>query len=116
MIWAVIRPEAAQRVIKALDTNGIKGMTRLNVTGRGMVLGIAASPVRNVEIPQEMLMMVVPNNEVAKTVRIIQCEAKADSMNISRDGTIRDGKIFITYVEDSFAIGNTGQTGGKLRV
>ena len=81
MIWAVIRPESAQRVIKALDTAGIGGMTRLHVTGHGKEMGITLGAVHYTEIPKEMLMIVVSDNEVAKTVTIILKEAKTGSKN-----------------------------------
>jgi nitrogen regulatory protein PII 1 len=116
MIWAVIRPESAQRVIEALDTAGIGGMTRLHVTGHGREMGITLGAVHYTEIPKEMLMIVVPDNVVAKTVMIIRCEAKTGSKTTGNEGTIGDGKIFITYVEDTFAIrtaGKTGSTGKK---
>jgi nitrogen regulatory protein PII 1 len=111
MIWAVIRPESAQRVIKALDNAGIGGMTRLHVTGHGKEMGITLGAVHYTEIPKEMLMMVVADNEVAKTVMIILKEAKTGLKNTRGDGTIGDGKIFVTYVEDTFAIRSAGKAG-----
>ncbi len=111
MIWAVIRPESAQRVIKAIDAAGIGGMTRIHVTGHGKEMGITFGAFHYTEIPKEMLMIVVPDNEVAKMVIIIRAEAKTGSKNTPDEGTIGDGKIFVTYVEDSFAI----RTAGKVR-
>jgi nitrogen regulatory protein PII 1 len=115
MIWAVIRPESAQRVIAALDSAGICGMTRLHVTGHGREMGITLGSVHYMEIPKEMLMIVVPDNEVAKAVTIIRSEAKTGAKNTVEEGTIGDGKIFVTYVEDSFAIRTAGKTGGTSR-
>ena len=112
MIWAVIRPESAQRVIKALDTIGIGGMTRLHVTGHGRELGITLGTVHYSEIPKEMLMIVVPDGDVAKTVTTIRAEAKNSSKSQPDEGSIGDGKIFVTYVEDTFAIRTAGKTGG----
>jgi nitrogen regulatory protein PII 1 len=112
MIWAVIRPESAQRVIKALDTAGIGGMTRLHVTGHGREMGITLGAVHYTEIPKEMLMIVVSDNDVAKTVMIIRAEAKTASKSAPGEGTIGDGKIFITYVDDAFAIRTAGKSGG----
>ena len=112
MIWAVIRPESAQRVIKALDIAGIGGITRIHVTGHGNEMGIILAAVHYTEIPKEMLMIVVPDNDVAKTVMIIRTEAKTGSEKIPGEGTIGDGKIFITYVEDTFAIRTAGKAGG----
>jgi nitrogen regulatory protein PII 1 len=112
MIWAVIRPESAQRVIAALDTAGIGGMTRLHVTGHGREMGITIGTVRYTEIPKEMLMLVVPDNEVARAVTIIRSEAKTASKSALPEGTIGDGKIFVTFVDDSFPIRTAGKTGG----
>ncbi len=104
MIWAVIRPESVQQVIKALDKAGIEGITRFHVSGHGKEVGIILGAVRYREIPREMLMIVVPDTKVAKTVMIIRAEAKTGSKSAAGGGTIGDGKIFVTYVEDSFAI------------
>ena len=112
MIWAVIRPESAQRVIEALDTAGIGGMTRLDVIGHGKEMKITLGAVRYMEIPQEMLMIAVPDNKVAKTVTIIRTEAKTGLKNVPGDGIIGDGKIFVTYIEDTFAIRTAGNSGG----
>nr|WP_321349533.1 P-II family nitrogen regulator [uncultured Methanoregula sp.] len=112
MIWAVIRPESAQKVITALDTAGIGGMTRLHVTGHGREMGIALGTVRYTEIPKEMLMLVVPDNEVARAVTIIRSEAKTAAKSTLAEGSIGDGKIFVTFVDDSFPIRTAGKTGG----
>jgi nitrogen regulatory protein PII 1 len=112
MIWAVIRPELAQRVIKALDAAGIGGITRIHVTGHGKEMGITLGAVHYTEIPKEMLMIVVPDNEVAKTVITIRAEAKTGSKNAPGEGIIGDGKIFVTYVEDTFSIRAAGKPGG----
>ncbi len=112
MIWAVIRPESAQQVIKALDNAGISGITRLHVTGHGRELGIMLGAIHYTEIPKEMLMIVVPDNDVAKTVMTIRAEAKTGSKIPPGEGNIGDGKIFITYVEDTFAIRTAGKAGG----
>jgi nitrogen regulatory protein PII 1 len=112
MIWAVIRPESAQKVIKALDAAGIGGMTRLHVTGHGKEMGITFGAIHYSEIPKEMLMIVVPDSDVAKTVLIIRAEAKSGPRNEPGEGNIGDGKIFVTYVEDTFAIRSAGKASG----
>jgi len=111
MIWAIIRPESAQKVIKALDAAGIGGMTRLHVTGHGKEMGITLGAVHYSEIPKELLLIVVPDSDVARTVLIIRSEAKSGQKTGSGEGSIGDGKIFITYVEDTFAIRTAGKTG-----
>ena len=111
MIWAVIRPESAERVINALDRAGVKGMTRIHVTGHGKEMGITHGAVLYTEIPKEMFIIVVSDNDVAKTVKVIRREAKTGSKNTPSEGIVGDGKIFITYVEDSFAIRTAGKAG-----
>ena len=110
MIWAVIRPESAERVIKALDKAGVGGMTRLHVTGHGKEMGTTHGTVHYTEIPKEMLILAVSDIAVAKTVKIIRKEAKTGSKNTPGEGIVGDGKIFITYVEDTFAIRTAGKT------
>jgi len=112
MIWAVIRPESAERVIQALDRAEIGGMTRIHVTGHGRDLGIVFCSNHYSEIPKELLMIVVPDGDVAKTITIIRTEAKNPQKGESGEGTIGDGKIFITFVEDAFAIRSAGRKGG----
>ena len=100
----------------ALDRAGIGGMTRLHVTGHGREMGITFGSVHYAEIPKEMLMLVVPENEVAKTVMIIRTEAKTGSKTASDEGAIGDGKIFVTYVDDSFAIRSAGKSSGISKI
>ncbi len=69
MIWAIIRPEYSQKVIDALEKIGISAMTRLHVTGHGAEIGITANYS---EIPKEMLMLVLPDIDVARAVKIIR--------------------------------------------
>ena len=101
MIWAIIRPEYSQKVIDALEKTGISAMTRLNVTGHGTEMGITAGMVNYSEIPKEMLMLVLPDIDVARAVRIISTMAKTWQKENPGLGAIGDGKIFVTYVEDA---------------
>ena len=104
MIWAVIRPEYAQRVIDALEKTGISAMTRLNVTGHGSETGLMAGLVNYSEIPKEMLMIVLPDIDVARAVRIISAVAKTWQKENPGHGAVGDGKIFITYVDDAYTV------------
>ena len=76
MIWAIIRPEYSQKVIDALEKTGISAMTRLHVTGHGAEIGITAGSVNYSEIPKEMLMLVLPDIDVARAVKIIRYHGK----------------------------------------
>jgi nitrogen regulatory protein PII 1 len=114
MIWAVIRPESAQNVIGALEQVGICAMTRMHVTGHGKEMGITAGSVRYNEIPKEMLLIVVPDNDVARAVTVIRNTARTGQDNPDA-GTIGDGKIFVTYVEDSYTIRTAEKVPGTIR-
>ena len=108
LIRAIIRPESTQQVIEALEKNSIYAMTRMNVTGRGKEMGITQGSVRYTEIPKEMLMMVVPDDTVTKTVRVIETAARTGTTDDPAAGNPGDGKIFVTDVEESHTI-RTGE-------
>jgi len=110
MIWAVVRPESAETVIAALEEIGISSMTRIHVTGHGKEMGITSGFARYTEIPKEMLMLVLPDNDIAKTITVIKNAAKTGPKENPDAGTIGDGKIFITYVEDAYTIRTAEKT------
>jgi nitrogen regulatory protein PII 1 len=109
LIRAIIRPESTQQVIEMLEKNSISAMTRINVTGRGQEMGITHGSVRYTEIPKEMLMIVVPDEIVTKTVRIIETAARTGPKGYPAPGHVGDGKIFVSDVEESYTI-RTGET------
>ena len=115
MIRAIIRPESVQPVINALEKIGIDAMTRMSVTGRGKEMGITLGAIRYTEIPKEMLMMVVPDYVVAKTITVIRTVAKT-SGTMDRTGNIGDGKIFVTDVEEQYSIRESEKTTGTERI
>jgi nitrogen regulatory protein PII len=115
MIWAVIQPEAARQVILALDRAGIGGMTRFSVTGDGRELSSTPAASGSRDHAREMLMIAVPDNDVAKTVTIIRAEAKSGSKGPDGNGSPGDGKIFVTYIEDAFPIRTAGRTDGERK-
>jgi nitrogen regulatory protein PII 1 len=107
MIRAIIRPEYTQRVIEALEENGIYAMTRMNVTGRGKEMGITQGNIRYSEMPKEMLMIVLPDDAVSKAVVVIEITARSGTTKFAA-GNIGDGKIFVTDVDESYAV-RTGE-------
>jgi nitrogen regulatory protein PII 1 len=116
MIWALIRPESAQKVIDALEGAGIGAMTRVHVTGHGKEMGITAGLIRYTEIPKEMLMIVLADNEVARAVTAIRNAAKTGTKDVPDAGNIGDGKIFVTYVEDAYTIRTADRTPGTVQM
>ncbi len=108
LIRAIIRPETTQRVIEALEHIDIYGMTRMNVTGRGREMGISFGEMRYTEIPKEMLMIEVRDQNVSKAVSTIMNSARTAPTTSRGMGTPGDGKIFVSDVAASYTI-RTGQ-------
>ena len=102
MIRAVIRPEAVDKVADSLETDGFTALTRIEVFGRGKQKGIKVGNVVYDNLPKTMIMLVVDDDSVEKSVKIIEDSA--------RTGNIGDGKIFISSVDEAYTI-RTGQRG-----
>lgn len=115
LIRAIIRPEASQRVIDALERIDVYAMTRMNVTGRGREMGITVGEMRYTEIPKEMLMIEVGDQIVAKVVSAIMNSARTAATTAGKPGPLGDGKIFVSDVVASYTI-RTGREYGGSRV
>ena len=102
MIRAVIRPEAVDKVADSLEAGGFAALTRIEVFGRGKQKGIKVGNVVYDNLPKTMLMLVVDDDLVEKSVQIIEGAA--------RTGNIGDGKIFVSSVDEAYTI-RTGQRG-----
>ncbi len=96
MIRAIIRPEKADTVAEALAEIGLPSLTKAHVFGRGRTKGIRIGDVVYDEFPKTMLLLVVEEENVAKAVDII--------LETGKTGTMGDGKIFITEVEEAYTI------------
>jgi nitrogen regulatory protein PII 1 len=101
MIWAVIRPEVVDRVVKALSAGGFSAMTRFDVYGRGKQKGVVVGG-ENYDMPKTVLMLVVESSNVAAVVKTIEESA--------RTGGIGDGRIFVAPIEEAHTI-RTGEPG-----
>jgi nitrogen regulatory protein PII len=108
MIWAIIQPEYVDRVIGALDQAGIGAMTRLHLSGSAGDNPPFVPVVHRT--PTEVLMIAVPDCEVAKTVLILRANARPEEPGHHDGDVTTNGKIFVTYVDESFTIRNTGKT------
>lgn len=101
MIWAVIRPEVLDRVVRALAMRGYVAMTRFDVYGRGKQRGVIVGG-ESYDMPKTVLMMVVNDGSVGEAAAIIEEHA--------RTGCTGDGRIFITTVDEARTI-RTGEKG-----
>ena len=105
-IEAIIKPFKLDEVKESLADIGILGMTISEVRGYGRQKG-HKEQYRGTEytiefIPKIKIEVVVPNEKADNAVKTI--------MNAARTGTIGDGKIFISNLDQSIRI-RTGETG-----
>jgi nitrogen regulatory protein P-II 1 len=105
-IEAVVRPEKLQDVKNALVSIGATGMTLEDVRGFGRQKG-QTSTYRGISYTVEFLnkkrlVLVIPDDQLATVLDTITTAAAT--------GTIGDGKIFVSTVDDTIRI-RTGETG-----
>ena len=105
MIKAIVRPKKVEDVLDALMQKGYLAATRMNVLGRGKQKGLKVGDVYYDEIPKEMVMIVVEDQDEEKVEKIIIEAARTD-----KQGTYGDGKIFVLEVEKSITI-SSGKEG-----
>jgi nitrogen regulatory protein PII len=106
MIWAVIRPEFVQSVVAGLDHAGISAMTRIHAPGACDGLPPVSFTPR--DQPREVLMIAVPDHEVAKAVKAIRTHAKIGDRGESDLEPDPSGKVFVTHIDESFTIRTAG--------
>ncbi|MBW9172291.1 P-II family nitrogen regulator [Clostridium estertheticum] len=105
MIKAVIRPEKVGIVLSELCDAGFPAVTKIGVVGRGKQRGVKVGDVYYDEIPKEMLMLVVSDNDKEDVIKIIIRSSKT-----GEKGAFGDGKIFVSDVDEVYTIssGNSG--------
>jgi nitrogen regulatory protein PII 1 len=100
MIKAIIRPEKEGDVLRQLEMEGIYGMTKVDVLGRGKQRGIQVGNTLYEELSKLMLMIVVSDETCQKAIDAISKAAFT--------GNYGDGKIFVTPMEEVYTI-RTGE-------
>jgi nitrogen regulatory protein PII 1 len=99
MIRSIVRPTRLDEVLAALMDAGFPAVTKVSVVGRGKQRGIKIGEITYDEIPKELLITVVPDEDkdfVLKTV--IKAARTGDK------GAYGDGKIFVSPVEEVYTI------------
>ena len=104
MIRTIIRPEKTTEVLSELPAAGFPAVTKLDVVGRGKQKGIMVGDIQYDEIPKQMLMLVVSDEDKDDAVRVILRTAKTG------DGHYGDGRIFVAPVNESWTI-SSGKSG-----
>ncbi|ACV61910.1 nitrogen regulatory protein P-II [Desulfofarcimen acetoxidans DSM 771] len=99
MIRAIVRPEKSNIILSELNGAGFPAVTKMDVVGRGKQRGVKVGEVVYDEIPKEMLMLVVRDEDKDDVISIIAKNAKT-----GEKGAFGDGKIFVTYVEEAYTI------------
>lgn len=104
LVRAIIRPEKTGYVMSELIAAGFPAVTKMDVYGRGKQKGITVGEVHYDEIPKEMLLIVINDEDKNDIVKVILKAAKTGA------GTFGDGRIFISPVEEAYTI-STGKAG-----
>jgi len=105
MIRAIIRPERVGVVLSELCDAGFPAVTKMDVMGRSRQRGVKVGDVFYDEIPKEMLMMVVKDEDKDDVIKIIMKNAKT-----GEKGAFGDGKIFVSPVDEVYTI-SSGEKG-----
>lgn len=99
MIRAIVRPEKSTDVLQALMDAGFPAVTKIDVFGRGKQRGLKIGNVVYDELPKELLILVVPEEDKDVVLRTV-----LDSARTGTEGAYGDGKIFVSPVEEVYTI------------
>ncbi|OPY56162.1 MAG: Nitrogen regulatory protein P-II [Pelotomaculum sp. PtaU1.Bin035] len=99
MIRAIVRPEKTNSILAELSVSGFPAVTKMDVVGRGKQRGVKVGEIVYAEIPKELLMLVVQDEDKEDVISIISRLAKP-----GEKGAFGDGKIFVSPVEEAYTI------------
>ena len=99
MLRSVVRPEKVDDVLAALMEAGFPGVTKMSVVGRGKQRGIKIGEITYDEIPKELLLTVVKDQDKDFAVKTV-----IDAARTGEKGAYGDGKIFVVPVEEVYTI------------
>ena len=99
MIRAIVRPEKVGVVMKALFEAGYVAVTRIPVVGRGKQRGLKVGDITYDELPKELLIIVVKDEDKDFAIKTILQSART-----AQNGAYGDGKIFVMPVEEAYTI------------
>lgn len=99
MIKAIVRPEKTNQILAELNDAGFPAVTKIDVVGRGKQRGVIVGDVVYDEIPKELLMLVVRDEDKNDVISTIMKYAKT-----GEQGRFGDGKIFVSPVEEVYTI------------
>ncbi|MFL0198263.1 P-II family nitrogen regulator [Clostridium sp. WILCCON 0269] len=99
LVKAIIRPEKAAAVLSELSDAGFPAVTKFDVVGRGKQRGVKVGEIFYDEIPKQMLLIAIKDEDKDDIIKIITRTAKT-----GEKGAFGDGKIFVTPVEEAYTI------------
>lgn len=85
--------------MKALFEAGYVAVTRMPVSGRGKQRGLKVGDITYDELPKELLIIVVEDNDKTFAVSTIMEAART-----GEKGAFGDGKIFVSPVDEAYTI------------
>ncbi|MEQ8155861.1 MAG: P-II family nitrogen regulator [Clostridiaceae bacterium] len=105
MVRAILRPEKVGIVLSELLSAGFPEVTKMDVFGRGKQKGIKVGDVYYDELPKEMILLIVKDEDKDDVIKIIMKNART-----GEKGNFGDGKIFVSPVETAYTI-SSGKEG-----
>lgn len=103
MLRAIVRPEKADDVMTALMEAGFPAVTKISVFGRGKQRGLMVGEIHYDELPKELLMVVIPDEEKDFVLSVVMKTARS-----GETGSFGDGKVFISPVDEVWTV-STGE-------
>jgi nitrogen regulatory protein PII 1 len=103
MIRAIVRPEKVDEVLAALMYAGYPSVTKMDVFGRGKQRGMKIGEITYDELPKELILTVINDDDRDFVVDTIIKAARTGSK-----GAHGDGKIFLSPVEEAYTV-SSGQ-------
>jgi len=110
-IEAIVRPEKLEALRLALEEVGYPGIMVSEIKGHGKQRGVThqwrGTEYKEYFLPKTKVEIIVGDNQVKKLVGAIT--------EACRSGTVGDGKVFVTSVEEAVRI-RTGENGESALV
>jgi nitrogen regulatory protein PII 1 len=103
MIRAIVRPEKVDEVLSALMYAGYPSVTKMDVFGRGKQRGMKIGEITYDELPKELILTVINDEDKDFVIDTIMKAARTGSK-----GAHGDGKIFISSVDEAYTV-SSGQ-------
>jgi len=99
MIKSIVRPEKVDNVLAALMEAGFPAVTKISVVGRGKQRGIKIGEITYDEIPKELLLTVVEDQDKDYVIKTV-----IEAARTGAKGAYGDGKIFVSSVQEVYTI------------